>query len=187
MSKQIAILEGATRLFLRHGFRKASMDEIAREAGVSKPTLYAYLADKDALFAAVCDHVGQKMLAAANEARSTKTFVERVQGILTAKFTGTYELLQQSPYAQELMDTQQAAARERIDATTAGFEALLLKEIDRAARAHEVDLRALGLDKRGLVRVLMQAGHGAAYGVRTVDEHREQLSTLVRAILRPGR
>lgn len=184
MARQEAVLEAAARMFVQHGFRKASMDEIAREAGVSKPTLYAYFADKDALFAAVCDHVGKKMLAAATAALTAKGLVARVQGILTAKFTGTYELLRTSPYAQELIDTQQAAARAHIDATTAGFEALLTKELERAARAGELHLRDLGLDKRGLVRVLMQAGHGASYGVATVEEHRAQLGASVRAILR---
>jgi len=182
--REEAVMEAAAGLFLRHGFRKASMDEIARAAGVSKPTLYAHFADKDALFAAVCDHVGQKMLAVAAAAQEGATLLERVNGILAAKFTVTFELLRQSPYAQELMETQQAAAREHIDATTARFEALLLKELERGVKAREVDLKALGLDKRGLVRVLMQAGHGASYGAVDVAAQGRQLRALVQTILR---
>jgi AcrR family transcriptional regulator len=184
MTKQDAVLDAAARLFLRHGFRKSSMDEIAREAGVSKPTLYAYFADKETLFAAVCDHVGQAMLAAANAALAGPTLIDRVSGVLSAKFTATFELLRQSPYAQELMDTQQEAARKRIDSTTQRFEALLMDEIDRASRSRELDLRALGLTKRALVQVLMQAGHGASYGAATADEQRRQLDAIVRTILR---
>lgn len=186
MSKQEAILAAAAQLFLRHGFRKASMDEIARASGVSKPTMYAYFADKEALFAAVCDHVGERMLAAANAALSGKTFADRVYGILSAKFTATFELLRQSPYAVELMETQQASARARIDDTTARIESLLLAEIDRSSRAGEVRLQALGLGKRELVRVLMQAGYGASYGATSVEQQQQQLRALVRAILRPA-
>ena len=36
------VLEGATQVFLQHGFEGASVDDIAREAGVSKATLYSY-------------------------------------------------------------------------------------------------------------------------------------------------
>lgn len=47
------VLAGAREVFLRDGFEGASVDAIAREAGVSKATLYSYFADKRVLFLAV--------------------------------------------------------------------------------------------------------------------------------------
>lgn len=44
------VLEGARKIFLRDGFEGASVDDIAREAGVSKATLYSYFPDKKLLF-----------------------------------------------------------------------------------------------------------------------------------------
>ncbi len=41
----------ARRLFLEHGFMNTSMDAVARDAMVSKATLYAYFPSKEALFA----------------------------------------------------------------------------------------------------------------------------------------
>jgi AcrR family transcriptional regulator len=52
-AKRRQIIEGARRVFLREGFDAASMGEIAREAGVSKGTLYVYFESKEALFAAL--------------------------------------------------------------------------------------------------------------------------------------
>lgn len=49
--KQLQVTEAARRLFMVHGFGATSMDAIAREAGVSKATLYSYFASKEALFA----------------------------------------------------------------------------------------------------------------------------------------
>ena len=48
--KRRQILDGARRVFLDSGFDAASMNEIARTAGVSKGTLYVYFASKEALF-----------------------------------------------------------------------------------------------------------------------------------------
>lgn len=48
------VLEGARAIFLRDGFDGASVDDIAREAGVSKATLYAYFPDKQLLFKEIC-------------------------------------------------------------------------------------------------------------------------------------
>jgi len=44
------VIEGARAIFLRDGFERASVDDIAREAGVSKATLYSYFPDKRLLF-----------------------------------------------------------------------------------------------------------------------------------------
>jgi AcrR family transcriptional regulator len=51
--KRIAILVGADRVFSASGFDVASMDDIAKAAGVSKATLYVYFADKTQLFSAM--------------------------------------------------------------------------------------------------------------------------------------
>lgn len=47
------LLAAAARVFARHVYAQASMDEIAHEAKVGKPTLYRYFPSKEALFAAV--------------------------------------------------------------------------------------------------------------------------------------
>lgn len=52
-AKARQILDGARRVFLAQGFDAASMNDIAREAGVSKGTIYSYFPSKDALFAAL--------------------------------------------------------------------------------------------------------------------------------------
>jgi TetR/AcrR family transcriptional regulator, mexJK operon transcriptional repressor len=44
------VLDGARKVFMRDGFEGASVDDIAREAGVSKATLYSYFPDKRLLF-----------------------------------------------------------------------------------------------------------------------------------------
>ncbi|MEM9563622.1 MAG: TetR/AcrR family transcriptional regulator [Actinomycetota bacterium] len=45
-----AILRAASRRFGADGFAGVSMDELAAEAGVTKPTIYAHFGSKEALF-----------------------------------------------------------------------------------------------------------------------------------------
>ncbi len=47
------VIDGARTVFMREGYEGASVDEIARDAGVSKATLYSYFPDKQHLFLAV--------------------------------------------------------------------------------------------------------------------------------------
>jgi AcrR family transcriptional regulator len=51
--KRRQIMDGARAVFLGAGFDGASMNDVAREAGVSKGTLYAYFSSKDELFEAI--------------------------------------------------------------------------------------------------------------------------------------
>ncbi len=48
--KRQAIIDAATTLFLRDGYRSTSMDQIAAEASVSKQTVYKQFEDKEQLF-----------------------------------------------------------------------------------------------------------------------------------------
>ena len=55
-----SILAAATRTFLANGFGTVSMDTIAREAGVSKATVYAHFAGKEELFGAMVGRVCER-------------------------------------------------------------------------------------------------------------------------------
>ena len=48
-----SILDAAKRMFISRGYRKATMDEIAVEAEISKPTIYQYFKTKDELYCTI--------------------------------------------------------------------------------------------------------------------------------------
>src|SRR3546814_12224602 len=54
-AKALTVLRAARNVFLTHGFSAATTDMIQREAGVSKSTVYAHYANKEALFTAVIE------------------------------------------------------------------------------------------------------------------------------------
>lgn len=58
--KAESILAAAWKNFFVRGFGAASMDAIAREAGASKATVYAYFASKEELFGAVIAREGER-------------------------------------------------------------------------------------------------------------------------------
>ncbi|MFA5121424.1 TetR/AcrR family transcriptional regulator [Zavarzinia sp.] len=55
-AKYRQVLQAAGELFLDQGFAGTSMDAVARRAGVSKATIYAYFASKEDLFEAMVSH-----------------------------------------------------------------------------------------------------------------------------------
>jgi AcrR family transcriptional regulator len=58
--KREAILKGAMQEFLLQGYAAASMDRVAKAAGVSKATVYSHFRDKESLFSALIEQLVQK-------------------------------------------------------------------------------------------------------------------------------
>ncbi|GBD20104.1 HTH-type transcriptional repressor Bm3R1 [bacterium HR28] len=95
------VLQAAKRLFLRFGFDKTTMDDVAREAGVAKGTLYRYWPSKEALFESLLF----RELRAVNEDFLTRIESDPAGGtigrILYHGFAATYE----RPFLRALMTT----------------------------------------------------------------------------------
>src|SRR5262245_5297174 len=79
-AKRRQIIEGARAVFLAQGFDGASMGEIARQAAVSKGTLYVYFDSKEALFEAI---VEEECLAQAEQVFALDSNDHDVAAVLT--------------------------------------------------------------------------------------------------------
>jgi AcrR family transcriptional regulator len=51
-TRQAHVLETALTVFIRHGFRKTSIEDIAKAAGISRQGIYFHFKDKDEIFSA---------------------------------------------------------------------------------------------------------------------------------------
>jgi TetR/AcrR family transcriptional repressor of mexJK operon len=68
LTKQIAILDAAERLFTVQGYDVVGIDAIALEAAVSTRTLYDHFGSKEGLWRAVVDRIAAQMLHTIREA-----------------------------------------------------------------------------------------------------------------------
>jgi AcrR family transcriptional regulator len=71
-ARQVVVLEAAVGVFVRYGYRKTSMDEVARAAGVSRQGLYLQFANKEELFRKTVEHLLNSQLNAAVAALSRR-------------------------------------------------------------------------------------------------------------------
>lgn len=92
------VVAGARKVFLAQGFEGASVDLIAREAGVSKATLYSYFPDKRILFVEVAK---QECAAQADRALQVDATDVPVRQMLTGMAYKMMEFLT-SDFAQRI-------------------------------------------------------------------------------------
>src|SRR5712691_10608239 len=83
-------LDVALRLLLQRGYANLNMDELAVEAGISKPTLYQYFDSKEALAAQAMGRMFEKMQELIPE-RSEKSPLEQLENFLRVMLTARSE------------------------------------------------------------------------------------------------
>jgi AcrR family transcriptional regulator len=174
--KRDAILEAAKALILKHGLRGTAMEAIARAAGIAKPTLYAYYADKAAVFT---DLAGQLV---AGWRRDFLTALDgegdiaaRVGAALIAKYKEAMLLLAGSPHAAELTD-----AHDRI------FGPQIRRYDEELASALETALREAGVNRARLItQVLLASGSGIGHKAQSPAELGPALRLLCERLIQP--
>ena len=83
MNKKEEVINAARDLFTKYGYKKVSMDEIAKEANVTKKTIYSYFSDKEAMFKYFASEELQSMKEKIeNDVNSSTSFIDRVSKIL---------------------------------------------------------------------------------------------------------
>jgi AcrR family transcriptional regulator len=65
--KRGALIEAGLRLFGAHGFERASIEQIAADAGTARGTFYLYFESKEALFEAIVDGFFEPLMAIFDE------------------------------------------------------------------------------------------------------------------------
>ncbi|MBV9015503.1 MAG: TetR/AcrR family transcriptional regulator [Alphaproteobacteria bacterium] len=86
VGKAALVLGAARRAFLASGFGAVSMDTIAREAGVSKATVYAHFGSKEELFGAVVADVAEQRFAGFSALELDPTDVEASLETIARRF-----------------------------------------------------------------------------------------------------
>ena len=111
------IAQAARRMFAAKGFAGASMDDVAREAGISKKTLYRLVPTKADLFkATIRDRIARFMLAIDIEALWTVPIAEALERIMTE-----YGMLTLSPESVAIQKLVIAESEQFPDLSAAFF------------------------------------------------------------------
>jgi len=97
-SRQERVVNAAWEVFARYGYQKASMQDIAEAAGVSKSVLFKYHGTKENLFRAVFFRAAEEIAAADAEARLGKVDGETVFAAMRRTVEARMRLFARAPY-----------------------------------------------------------------------------------------
>jgi len=175
----LRMLDAGLTLFARHGFKRTSMSDIAREAGVARATLYLRFADKQAVFEALAATVIDDALAGAEAAwRDGVSFADNLEATILAKDLRFFRLLRATPHGSELFDLDADLARNEANRLDFGFKAILARRAEEAA-AEGLAFEAFGGTANFAAFITVTAA-GIKYETRSEPDYLAAIRMLVR-------
>jgi AcrR family transcriptional regulator len=177
------ILNAAGETFIRYGFRKTSMDDVARAAGLSRQSLYAYFPTKEALFRDVVQH----LVAATREA--TRAALARENDDIEARLLDSFDAMYGSALTDEgsgHLNELFAAAEQLIGDVVRNLERTTVADIARIFREHAVGAQwqKKGIPATALADHLYTVSTGLKHRGVPRAEYRERMRTAVRIVCR---
>jgi len=93
------ILDAADALLARYGYQKMTVDDVARQAGVAKATLYAHFPSKEAIALGTIDRMIDLLVAELRQiARSRGDATQRVERMLVFRILFLFDIAQKSAH-----------------------------------------------------------------------------------------
>jgi TetR/AcrR family transcriptional regulator len=165
------ILDAALEVFSTHGFRGATLDQIAEGAGLSKPNLLYYFPSKEAVHSALLTGLLDTWL---DPLKAMDPSGEPIAEVLA--------------YVQRKLDLARAFPRE-----SRLFAGEIIQGAPRLAGVIQTDLRALVEDKAAVLTLWMDQGRIARcdpvhliFSIWALTQHYADFDAQVRLVLGPG-
>jgi AcrR family transcriptional regulator len=178
------LLEAALGVFLRYGFKKSSMDEVARAADLSRQGLYLHFATKEELFRATVEMALRRALDdAAARLRDADLAIEDklVRGF--DEWLGRYVGMMQGHDIAELIELKETVIGELFTE----YEQQFLEAVTRAIRGSGLPAayKPAGLTARQLAETLHATGIGLKHTAASRAAFVDAFAIAVRALCMP--
>jgi AcrR family transcriptional regulator len=142
------LMDAAESCFDKYGINKTTMDDIAKMAGVSRPTVYRHFDDRDTLILAVVMRRSRQLIDRAQKfIRRQGTFVDQlVEGLLFMVDKGRkdpFVRLLVSPEHMDLANQILGASSAAVDLAYEMWEPILAEARERGELRDDLDFRAI--------------------------------------------
>jgi len=122
LDRQKTILTSAFDVFTRYGVKRATMNDIASEAGIARQTLYNTFANKDAILRALIqDHKDQTVAIIEECTQNNTEFSDSLDALFENVACKPYMLLKTTPHGNEILEGITNSAQEEL---TNGYKAI---------------------------------------------------------------
>jgi AcrR family transcriptional regulator len=181
-TRRRALLDAAVAVFIRYGYRKTSMDEVARAAQLSRQGLYLHFATKEELFRAALTHALETALEGARQGVRAGATLETKLVRAFDEWVGRYVGMMGTG-ANDLLEAASALVGPLVEEYEERFADLVVKTL--MASRLPAAYRRVGLTPRELEATLAATARGLKHGSETREAFVRGMTIAVRALCAP--
>ena len=183
-AKRDAVYDAASVVFAQYGFRRTTMNDIAKSAGISRPALYLMFENKEDLFQGLAAHrLDQAIDSALSVLQGNGKIADRFRESLLVFEQIFYEPIADSPHGAELMDISLSLASEIMTKKLARFHAALTKSLSEAEARGQITFARTPMKPRAFVELLFTALNGVKKRALNTAEFRKLVRQLTETFL----
>lgn len=174
------IADSALRLFARYGYKRSSMDDIAKEAGLAKATLYLHFKGKDDVFRAMLRLLARRVEARCREVVAAKgTFADRLGALLLAHHGQAYASFGTGEHLVELKAVMNTVAADELQVFERIFFDFAHELLKQAEASGEAAPSRMPIGAKDWIAGMMFASAGAKLGTPpTSEEYARRLKAI---------
>ncbi|WP_170558533.1 TetR/AcrR family transcriptional regulator [Ruegeria atlantica] len=180
-SRQQAILNSAFQAFATYGFRKTSMDDIARGARMSRPAVYLHFKNKEAIVTRLTEHYYAEKIAAVAAALTVSGSVSDVLKDAVQAQTEGMAMILASPHGLEMLDATKSMSSDIISQGEAELARLYSEWLTREHKAGRVRLLADADETGKTITATLKGLKASAIGAEEYETRVAQFAALIGA------
>ncbi len=179
-TKEERVLIAARDIFMRYGFKRTTMSDIADAAQISRPALYLIFPSKEEIFRVLLAHIFQESLHEVHEELRTRNEVaDKLIGAFEVWCVRPFEMTQASPDAKDILESGYAFAAETTVKAYTDFETMLSDALRPLVSSQLEE----NLSTEQLAHILTTAAQGFKESAPSAVQLRQMIKGLIIVVL----
>jgi AcrR family transcriptional regulator len=179
--KKKRVVTAAKGVFLKYGYRRVTMNDIAAAAKMSRPALYLVFSKKEDVFGGVVRELAREISAEVNRGlASIKSPLEKLKFVCEAWMVRTFDWISQSAEAKEIYEGSHEFAPDAVAESILSFE----RDLTTAIELFPKGALPKGIPASQAAHLLAAAIAGVKKTCQTSAELREKIHALIAMMVR---
>ena len=175
------VLHAALTCFKQYGFKRTSMDDIAKSADMSRPALYLLFKNKTDIFRSIATQYHELTLSnAQNALQSDEDIQTRITNAITIRKLPLYALTHGSPHGPELFDVTMSTAADINARANETFQNYMTEALESAL--NNGDIFTNDISPRELVQIIYAGAFGLQTAAANEDHYAQLLSKMINTL-----
>jgi len=179
--KKQRIIVAAKNVFLKYGYGRITMNDLAQEAGISRPALYLIFSKKEEIFRAVVRQMAGEV---SDEVKrglgSIKSPLDKLKFVCEIWMVRPFDWMNESPEAKEVFESSHEFAQDAVAEAMSLFE----QDLTAAIELFPKGTLPKGISHKHAAHLLAGAIAGVKKTCRNSAELREEIHALIAMMIR---